>query len=76
MYSGSDEIYKYFSGFASKFGLHKYVKTRHEIVAAAWAEDCWNVTVKDLENGTTFSDQCDFLINAVSSSTVSIRNYH
>ncbi|KAK7549272.1 FAD/NAD(P)-binding domain-containing protein [Phyllosticta citricarpa] len=65
-YSGSEEIRKYFQRFASTFGLHHYIKTKHEVQGATWddAQDKWVVKVKDFESGETITDTGDFLINA------------
>jgi cation diffusion facilitator CzcD-associated flavoprotein CzcO len=66
VYAGSGEIFEYFNSFASKYRLHKYVKTRHQVVGAAWDNERpgWKVTIKDLEYGNEFEHECDILINA------------
>ena len=66
VYAGSGEIFEYFNSFAQKYRLHQYIKTSHQIVAAAWDDQHsgWNLTAKDLISGNEVSDQCDILINA------------
>lgn len=43
----------------------KYIKLRHEVVAANWDdnEGVWNVTVKDVANESTFVDTAEILVN-------------
>jgi cation diffusion facilitator CzcD-associated flavoprotein CzcO len=49
-----------------KFGLHKYVKTQHQVIDAQWNQQKggYNVQVKDLETGRVVNDHCDILVNA------------
>lgn len=44
--------------------MDKYLKTRHEVVAANWSDEegKWTVKVKDLATERVFSDTCDFLV--------------
>ena len=43
----------------------KYIKLKHEIIAASWDDKngVWEVTVKDLKTGVTFVDTAEVLIN-------------
>ncbi|KAF2498482.1 FAD/NAD(P)-binding domain-containing protein [Lophium mytilinum] len=66
VYAGSEEIYGYFKDFTNKYGLSKYIKTRHEVVGARWDSqtDSWHVQVKDLASGSVSEDTCHILVNA------------
>ncbi|EXJ78174.1 hypothetical protein A1O3_09335 [Capronia epimyces CBS 606.96] len=63
-YSAGQDIQSYIKRVAEKYGTHRYLKLRHEVVGAAWqdSEAKWSVQVKDLASGTTFTDSCDFLV--------------
>lgn len=65
-YSGAGEILEYFKGVADKYGLRKYIKLRHSVDRAEWDETAgkWAVKVTNHEQGITFEDHCDILINA------------
>jgi glycerol-3-phosphate dehydrogenase len=41
------------------------MKTSHEVTAASWddGKGIWEVTVMDLQNGVTFVDTAEVLIN-------------
>jgi cation diffusion facilitator CzcD-associated flavoprotein CzcO len=66
VYAGSKEIFAYFNDFARKYGLHKYVKTRHQVVGSAWNKEKggYDVQIKNLESDQVMNDHCDILINA------------
>jgi cation diffusion facilitator CzcD-associated flavoprotein CzcO len=66
VYASSKEIYKYFSDFAEKYQLNKFIKIEHQVVGAKWIEATggYIVTVKDLKSGREFTDSCDILVNA------------
>ncbi|KAF5373273.1 hypothetical protein D9615_007390 [Tricholomella constricta] len=66
VYAGSDEISAYFSSFASKYSLHRYVKLQHVVTNATWdaTTDSWMIEVTDLATGTAVQDRADILINA------------
>jgi cation diffusion facilitator CzcD-associated flavoprotein CzcO len=66
VYASSKEIFAYFNDFARKYGLHKFVKTRHQVAGAAWnkAKGGYDVQIKDLESGQIVNDHCDILVNA------------
>ena len=66
VYAGQAEIQGYFDAFKVKYGLDKYLKSEHEVVGAEWndRDATWDVTVKDIQSGRTFTDTCDILINA------------
>ncbi len=65
-YSSGREIKEYLQRVARKYGVYKYLKTRHQVVGAAWQEDkaIWSVQVRNLESGEVFTDTCDFLVVA------------
>lgn len=66
MYPPSKEIFEYFDGFANKYGLKQYIKTRHQVIGAYWNNQNggYDVKVKDLATGNIISDHCDIFINA------------
>jgi cation diffusion facilitator CzcD-associated flavoprotein CzcO len=66
VYASSKEIFAYFNDFARKYGLHKYVKTKHQVGGAIWNQQKggYDVQIKDLESGQIIDDHCDILINA------------
>lgn len=64
-YATSKEIFKYFTDFADKYGLRKYIRCQHKVVGAEWQqnESEWKLSVQRAD-GTLFERRCDFLINA------------
>ena len=66
VYATSQEIYKYFDDFKTKYGLDRYCKTNHKVCGAQWVESRggWGVQVEDVTTGKIMHDQCDILINA------------
>jgi cation diffusion facilitator CzcD-associated flavoprotein CzcO len=66
VYSSSEEIYRYFDSFATKYNLHSYIKKQHQVVGATWSEKNggYDVKIENLQNGTHINDSCDILINA------------
>lgn len=66
VYASSKQIYEYFNDFATKYGLHDYVKTKHQVSGAYWNEEKggYDVRIQDLKAGTKISDHCDILVNA------------
>ncbi|KAF2261197.1 FAD/NAD(P)-binding domain-containing protein [Lojkania enalia] len=66
VYASSREIFQYFNDFARKYGLHKYVKTKHQVEGAYWNHEKggYDVKIRDLERNTAVSDHCDILVNA------------
>lgn len=66
LYAGSGEICNYFETFAREYGLHKYCKTRHQVVGATWNNEKggYDVQVQDLSSGRQVNDHCHILINA------------
>ncbi|RAQ54033.1 flavin-binding monooxygenase [Aspergillus flavus] len=65
-YASSPEIHRYWKRVAHKYDCMKYVKPQHEVRGAVWDEQKskWQLQIKDLNGGSTFSDQCDVLISA------------
>ncbi|PPR07982.1 hypothetical protein CVT24_002694 [Panaeolus cyanescens] len=66
VYAGSAEIKQYFTDFANKYELLKYVKLNHTVSSAIWNERAgnWDVEVRKGEDGSVVKDRCDILINA------------
>ena len=66
VYPPAKEIFDYFEGFATKYGLHQYIKVKHQVVGVYWdnKKGGYDVKIKDIANGTVISDHCDVLINA------------
>ncbi|KAF4953298.1 hypothetical protein FGADI_6064 [Fusarium gaditjirri] len=64
--ASSDEIRKYFEGFAVKYDLLKHIKTEHQVVETSWdqSKGQWNVKVTGLKSDTTTEDWCHILIHA------------
>lgn len=64
-YSYAGEIWEYLRDVVDRFNLRKYMKLNHEVTAASWDENkgVWEVTVKDLQSGVTFTDTAEVLIN-------------
>ncbi|OCK73333.1 FAD/NAD-P-binding domain-containing protein [Lepidopterella palustris CBS 459.81] len=64
-YSDAPEILEYFKSVVDKYNLRKYIKLRHRIDRAEWDEKRakWIVSVSNLEDGTTFDDECDVFLN-------------
>ncbi|KAK8109514.1 hypothetical protein PG999_007651 [Apiospora kogelbergensis] len=70
-YADAGEIFQYFSEFANKYDLRKYISFRHEVVGARWDEDAteWVVDVREGgpeggPEGRITRRRADFLINA------------
>ncbi|KAF2013914.1 FAD/NAD(P)-binding domain-containing protein [Aaosphaeria arxii CBS 175.79] len=66
VYASSKEIFSYFNDFARKYGLHKYVKTEHQVSGAYWNHEKggYDVHIRDLQKGQDVRDHCDILVNA------------
>lgn len=65
-YAASLEIKKYFSDFAEKYDLTKYVHTSHEVTKAIWNAETgvWEVDVLDLKTNQSVHATAHFMINA------------
>lgn len=65
-YASSTEIHEYFSDFATKYDLYKYIKLCHEVKNAVWDAKSaqWEVQVVSSETGESFTDTAHILINA------------
>jgi cyclohexanone monooxygenase len=65
-YASSKEIHQYFSDFAKKYDLYKYIKLRHEVNDAIWNSQSaqWGIKVFNAETGETQTDFAHVLINA------------
>ncbi|KAG6840576.1 hypothetical protein C0991_005765 [Blastosporella zonata] len=66
VYAGANEIHEYFTTFATKYLLHKYIRLRTKVTNATWdtTSDTWGVEVTDLVTGETRVDHADILVNA------------
>ncbi|KAG6831614.1 hypothetical protein H0H87_004676 [Tephrocybe sp. NHM501043] len=66
VYAGSSEIHEYFTSFATKYSLHKYVRLLSKVTNATWdaTSDTWGVEVLDLATGKSHVDHADILVNA------------
>lgn len=66
VYATGLEIRQYFEDFATKYGLHEYCKTGHEVVGARWDSEhgTWQVQTKNLANHVETTEECHILINA------------
>jgi cation diffusion facilitator CzcD-associated flavoprotein CzcO len=66
VYAGSREIFNYFDSFARKHSLHRFVKTRHQVVGATWnnQKNGYDIKATNLRDGSIVEDHCDILINA------------
>ncbi|KAH8801392.1 hypothetical protein F5884DRAFT_824508 [Xylogone sp. PMI_703] len=64
-YSSAPEILQYFLRLARKHDLYRFIKLNHQVIHAEWqeSEGIWQVTIKDLASGTTFTDWCHFMIS-------------
>ena len=66
-YSGSKEIWNYLKEVEHENNfIEKYVKLRHEILAAEWdaATGQWVIKVRDIDGGREFEDRAEVFINA------------
>jgi cation diffusion facilitator CzcD-associated flavoprotein CzcO len=66
LFAEADEIEKYLHHVCDKHGLKESIKLSHSVTHAQWNEESgkWTLQVKDEVAGTTFEDQCDFLLDA------------
>lgn len=65
-YAGSKEIFEYFKGFSSKYGLDKFIKLCHKVIGARWndSEAVWHVEIEDMASGEILKRTARVLINA------------
>ncbi|EXJ77832.1 hypothetical protein A1O3_08991 [Capronia epimyces CBS 606.96] len=65
-YPKGSEIRQYYQDVVDKYGVSEHLRVRHEVSKATWRDDLsqWEVTVKDLETGTTHMDFADFFLSA------------
>lgn len=66
MYAPQPEICAYLQGVAEKYGVMRFVKLQHEVVACTWDAPThrWLVDVRNLLSGVVFRDEADVLISA------------
>ncbi|KIW80221.1 hypothetical protein Z517_06836 [Fonsecaea pedrosoi CBS 271.37] len=65
-YASSWEIHRYFTDFATKYRLGRFIKLNHKVVGAIWSVDRaeWDVCVEDLTTRKNFTVSCHCLVNA------------
>lgn len=65
-YASSKEIRQYFSDFAKKYQLQRFIKLNHQVSNAVWdaSSAMWKVDVQDMTNKKTISTSAHILINA------------
>ncbi|KAK5400865.1 hypothetical protein LTR06_011176 [Exophiala xenobiotica] len=64
-YATSEQIHAYMKTTAAKYDAEKYIKYRHSVVEARWAEEPgkWKLKVRNT-SGDVIDDECDVFINA------------
>lgn len=64
MYAPAAENLEYIKTVARENDFYEFIKLRHQILSAAWAdEDCkWTLRVKNLQSGVEFDDVVDFFL--------------
>jgi hypothetical protein len=64
-YSSSEEIHRYMRQIVDDEGMMSYIRLRHQVVEAKWNEERskWVVSVKNLQDNTVITDECDVLLN-------------
>ncbi|KAF2846858.1 FAD/NAD(P)-binding domain-containing protein [Plenodomus tracheiphilus IPT5] len=65
-YVGAVELYNYFKGRATAYGIAEFLHLENKVTGASWDDQRgkWIVQVKDLRTGSTFADEGEILINA------------
>ncbi|KAL4806510.1 hypothetical protein BDV18DRAFT_159682 [Aspergillus unguis] len=65
-YATSEQIHEYMRDVAQKYDCQKYIRYRHEIVQAVWAEakGKWEISVRDKRDNREFVDEVDVFVNA------------
>ncbi|KAF6841802.1 phenylacetone monooxygenase [Colletotrichum musicola] len=60
------EIEEYLCRICDDENMRTHIKTSHQIVSASWLDQkaAWEVQVKDLKTGVTFTDHANFVIDA------------
>ncbi|KAG6840956.1 hypothetical protein C0991_003016 [Blastosporella zonata] len=66
VYASSTEIHSYFTSFATKYSLHKFIRLQSKVTNATWdsTSNTWGVEVTNLITGESFVDRADILVNA------------
>jgi cation diffusion facilitator CzcD-associated flavoprotein CzcO len=59
MYAPAAENLAYIRMVTEENDFYKYMKFRHEILAASWTDEeaMWKLNVKDVKSGSTFDDR-------------------
>ncbi|KAI1613524.1 cyclohexanone monooxygenase [Exophiala viscosa] len=65
-YATSKEIHGYWRKVVEKYDCMKHIKLNHQIVKAVWdnRQGKWQLEVKNLKDGSTFTDTCDVVLSA------------
>ena len=63
-YPQAEETRQYIQDAAKEGGFYHFMRFKHEITKAAWAneEAKWTLTVRNLENGNLFEDKVDVFL--------------
>ncbi|KAL6228666.1 hypothetical protein BDW75DRAFT_250991 [Aspergillus navahoensis] len=64
-YAGAVELYEYFKGRATAYGVDEFVHLEHRVTSASWDDQRgkWVIQITDLRTGLTFADEGEILIN-------------
>jgi cation diffusion facilitator CzcD-associated flavoprotein CzcO len=65
-YVGAVELYEYFKGRATAYGVDDFVKLEHKVTNAKWDQGSgkWKIQITNLRDGTDITDEGEILINA------------
>lgn len=60
------ELYEYFKGRATAYGVFDFVRLEHKVTGAKWDQERgkWTVQITNLRDGTDTVDEGEILINA------------
>lgn len=66
-YAQGAEIREYWQSVARKYGVHKYLRLRSNVIGAVWDEEksVWGVSIEDLSTGESRTEEFDVLITAI-----------
>jgi cation diffusion facilitator CzcD-associated flavoprotein CzcO len=65
-YVGSVELFEYFKGRATAYGIHEHLRLQHRVVRARWdgGSGTWKLEIEDIVAKKTFLDEAEVVINA------------